>query len=158
MRNTLVTLFVLALGCRNDATGPVLGPVPATLRTVPSTATLAGQSISIEPYLWRDFMPSSPPNGQPLVAIVRVRAAGGAPLAPAIVADSLWVVMGDRVWAARAVQEQPRSATGAYLEVIARNGPKWGPGVRVDVIARIRDAAGNVVHVRAADQLIGRTD
>ncbi len=158
MRNTLVILSVLAMGCHDGATGPILGRVPATLRTAPSTASLAGQSISIEPYLWRDFMPSSPPNGRPLVVIVRVRAAGGAALASHIAADSLWVVMGEEMWAARAVQEQPRSATGAYLEVVAREGPKWGPAVRVDVVARIRDGAGNIVYIRAVDQLIGRTD
>jgi S-formylglutathione hydrolase FrmB len=151
-------LLLLAVACGGGTTEPVLGRAPDDFRAAPAAARLAGQSVSIEPFLWRDFQPISPPDGKPLTAVVRVRAAGGATLAAEVTADSLWVISGDQAWAARAVQEQPRSATGAYLEVVARNGPKWGPGVRVDVVVRVRDGGGAVAYVRAADQLIGRTD
>lgn len=151
-------LVVLSTACGGSATEPAVGPVRADLEAAPAAVTLAGQSVSVEPYLWRDFASISPPDGRPLVASVRLRAAGGVPLAADVTADSVWVISGPEAWAARAVQEQPRSATGAYLEVVARNGPKWGPGMRVDVVVRARDGAGRVVYVRAADQPIARTD
>jgi len=56
------------------------------------------------------------------------------------------------------VEEQPRGAGAAAFAVVARNGPKWGPGVEVDVVVRLRDAAGHGVLLQAPGQLIGRTD
>lgn len=159
MRRALISLLLLlSTSCSDSVTDPAVGPVRPDLRAAPTAATLAGQSVSIESYLWRDFAPISPPDGKPLIAVVRLNAADGAPLAPGVTADSVWVISEMEAWAARAVQEQPRSSTGAYLEVVARDGPKWGPGVRVDVVVRARDVLGRVVYVRAADQLIHRTD
>lgn len=154
MRKIAFTLLAVVLSACESATEPRLTTVRGELVTAPTTVTLAGQSVSIEPYLWRDFMPTSPPDGKPLIAAVRIRAAGAA-LSSTVTADSIWVISESSAWASRAMQEIARSEV---LEVIARNGPKWGPGARVDVVVRLRDQTGRVVYVRAADQLIARTD
>ena len=160
LRSRLV-LLVLTTACADGATEPRLERVSSGLQLAPATAIIAGQTVTIEPYLWRDFQPGTPssgPPGRPLAVALRVRTSDGAALAMDVAADSVWVVNGDRAWAARAVQEVPRSLTGAYLEVMARNGPRWEPGLRVDVVARVRDGAGRVAYLRAADQLINRAD
>jgi hypothetical protein len=41
---------------------------------------------------------------------------------------------------------------------VARDGPKWGPGIEVDVVIRLRDAAGRHVLLQAREQLVHRTD
>ena len=158
MRLSIVlTAAVLALAACSgeDTTGPT---TPAELRSAPAAVSVAGQTLVLEAHLWRDFMPVSPPDGKPLVAVLRVKAQGGGAPSAGVQADRVWVVNGDAVWEATPVEEHPRGAMGPWLEVVARDGPKWGPGIRVDVIVRLRDAAGRSYLVRAADQLIGRTD
>jgi len=153
----VVSLLSLLGACRS-ATEPAVGPVGAEVLAAPTRAVVAGQSVHLDTYLWRDFMPVSPPDGKPLIAVARILADSGATVGAAVTADSLWVIADGRAWAARATEEQPRSATGAGFEVVARDGPKWGPGVRVDVVVRLHDGTGGTVYVRAADQLIRRTD
>jgi hypothetical protein len=62
------------------------------------------------------------------------------------------VIFGDQVWTADVEQAQ------GTQDWVARDGPKWGPGVRVDVVARLRESIGKEVLVRASDRLIQRTD
>jgi hypothetical protein len=146
------------LGACRAATEPVVRPPSAEVRVAPTQALVAGQRLHLDAYVWRDFMPSSPPDGRPLIVVARVRPDSGASVGAAVTADSLWVIADGQAWAARATEEQPRAATGAGFEVVARNGPKWEPGTRVDVVVRLRDGAGQAVYVRAADQLIQRTE
>lgn len=152
----LFACIAAASGC-DTATEPSIATARPDLSSAPSTGVIAGQNVTIEPYLWRDFMPSSPPDGKPLTVVVRIRAVGTA-LSLSVSADSIWVISQNQAWGSRAAQEQARSATGDLLEVVARDGPKWGPGASVDVVVRLRDNTGRFIYVRAADQLINRTD
>jgi hypothetical protein len=70
----------------------------------------------------------------------------------AVRVERIWVLFGDQVWSAGADQ------VPGTQDWVARGGPKWGPGVRVDVVARLREAGGEDVLVRAADRIIQRTD
>ncbi len=42
--------------------------------------------------------------------------------------------------------------------MVARNGPKWGPDIKVDVVVRIVDRAGNEYLLKASNQKIERTE
>ena len=44
------------------------------------------------------------------------------------------------------------------LEKIARDGPKWGPGIQVDVVVRLLDKEELFYLLKAENQLIQRTD
>ena len=122
----------------------------------PDLVTMEGATVRAEAYLWRDFAPSSPPDGQPLVATLRIQTTDGSLIPPTLTADSAWLYNGGAVWATTVVQEQPRNAT--YFEVVARNGPKWGPGIEVDVVVRLRDSAGRSLLLQAPRQFIFRSD
>ena len=102
-----------------------------------------------------DFQPISPPDGKPLIAVLRVKAADGAALAATFHVDGAWVINGAEVWTASVGDEKLASA---YYEVVARDGPKWGPNVSVDVVVRIREPSGSSKLLRAAAQVIQRTD
>jgi hypothetical protein len=104
--------------------------------------------------MWRDFMPISPPDGRPLAAVLTIRTEDGSPVPPTITADTSWVIHDADVWTA-AVEERPRAETAPAYEVIARNGPKWGPGITVDVVVRLIDSTGRAFRLRAAAQPIG---
>lgn len=147
----VVGCATLAGACHATSGTPSL----AELRAVPMEAVVDGRTLYVESYLWRDYMPITPPEGKPLTALFRVRAReGGA--APAVTVDSAWVVYGSSVWAT-APRMEHAPATSGELELIARNGPLWPAGSTVDVVLRVRGSRG-ITLLRAPQQLIRRTD
>ncbi len=155
MSRTLVVVGWLFAAC-GDGVNP-LAPVPRDVLRAPERATVGDVTVRLETYLYRDFAPSSPPDGKPLIAGLRVSSVNGGALPSWLGADSVWVLNSAAVWVAKVVQEQPRSDP-SYVDVVAREGPKWGPGIEVDVVVQLHDAGGNRVFLRARAQSIHRTD
>lgn len=105
---------------------------------------LDGVRVELQVSLNRDFMPIAPPDGKPLTLSVQLPAG-------AFSVEQVWVLLGSEMW--RAPPEQiPGTTTW-----VARDGPKWGPGLTVDVVARVRSSRVSARLVRAADQPIGAT-
>jgi hypothetical protein len=150
----VATAIMLLSGCDPPTT---ISPEPQPLLDAPTQVRVDGHDLTLEAYLWRDFQPISPPDGKPLVAVLRVKTADGRPFPAGVTADQVSVVYGDQVWTAPAHQEQP-SSHPAVLAVVARDGPRWGPEVTVDVVVRLRGPGGSEFLLRAPDQRIHRTD
>jgi hypothetical protein len=162
----LVGLATLLLaGCGSELTRPVLSPsdlvAPAELarvRAATGSVTAEGALLRLSTYLWRDFMPSAPPDGEPLRAVLRMTTADSSAFPPALHADAAWILNGRDVWATWVRETRQRLPGDPTLEVSAEGGPKWGPGIEVDVVVRLRDAAGRASYLRARKQMIHRTD
>ena len=137
---------------------PTLVPVTSELRGAPQVIAVGGVTVQLGTYLWRDFQPITPPDGKPLIAVLRVTSVDAAAIPATLQADSAWVLNADLAWAAAVREEQPRGASPSAFEVVARGGPKWGPGVTVDVVVRLHDDTGRQVLVQARGQLIARTE
>jgi len=128
------------------------------LQAAPERIVINGSEYTLETYLWRDFMPVSPPDGQPLVAVVKVKSPGETAVSSKIDATRLWVVKGKEIWETEFTNEQ-RSTVGDTLEKVGRNGPKWGPRITVDVIVKVIDLRNNKEYLlKAPNQDINRTD
>lgn len=162
MRGRLVDLLpavlsCLALGCPS----PVIPSVPLEeLLSAPLEIEVAGRIFTLETDLWRDFMPVSPPDGSDLRAVVRITAVDLQPFPPELDADRLWVINGRNVWET-AFSGENRPPDGLHphqLEKLARGGPKWETGIRVEVVVRVVARTGLSYLLRAADQPIHRTD
>ena len=158
-----VTLTVMLLSCSDS--GVPVSPVPPDisideLLAVPDTVMVQSTTLTLSTAIWRDFMPFSPPDGKPLIATAYVDAIDTVTFPSSIRADAIWIVYAGEVWKSFFTSEipPPNPLTPNRLERIARNGPKWGPDVYVDVVVRILDSQGNAHLVRAAHQWIGRTD
>ncbi|MGA9116968.1 MAG: hypothetical protein WB626_09360 [Bacteroidota bacterium] len=166
MREVLAGILLMSLAGCSDAGSPMPGdriPIPdiavADLLAVPETTQVDGRKLVLSTYLWRDFMPVSPPDGRPLAAILHVDATDSLRLPAGLDADALWIVWTDRVWksyCAGPTQGDPARPYG--LQRSASGGPRWGPHVSVDVIVRILDAGGGMHLLRASHQWIHRTD
>jgi len=133
---------------------------PDQLEKAADTLMIHEVKLAIETYLWRDFMPQSPPDGKPLRAAVSVIPINKEFLPEGIDADKLWIINGQEVWSAtlKSVRENISTENLTKLEKMAHDGPKWGPGISVTVVIQIIDQQGNSYLLKAKDQLIHRTD
>ena len=159
----LVTL--LLAGCGSDLTRPDLSPsglvAPAELarvRAATDSVTTEGALLRLSTYLWRDFMPAALPDGDPLRVRLRITTANSSAFPSTLRADAAWILNGRDVWATWVQETRQRPPDYPALEVGADGGPKWGPGIEVDVVVRLRDVAGSAWYLRARKQSIQRTD
>jgi opacity protein-like surface antigen len=155
LRTARLAVLVSLLSAAACAT-EVLEPLPvAELQAAPTSLTVGTGTIVLDPYLWRDFMPIAPADGQPLVAVIRLKTGSGSAYGGNAEIDRVWVVNGSGVWTAQEIES--RQAATAEYEVAARNGPKWGPGINVDVVVRIQ-VGGVRSLLRMSNVPIHRTD
>jgi hypothetical protein len=100
------------------------------------------------------------PDGEPLIGIFRVYSADSTALPEDFAVEAAWLVDGTEIWATYFTgEEPPESEQQPYLWYeVARRGPKWGPGITVDAVVRIRNADGVAYLLRAPGQQIWRTD
>jgi len=148
--------LVAALACGSPSSPGV--PPEEDPRAAPTSVGLAGKTLVLSASLWRDFQPISPPDGKALAGVLRVSAADGSGVPLSVTADSAWLFMGSQAWQTTPVESGLRDGASPIYELAVRDGPKWGPGVAVDVVVRLRDGSGPSMLLRAAGQLIQRTD
>lgn len=154
MSRSLVVVALFACMSCSDAEAPKL----SELQAAPEAIVVAGSAFSLKAELWRDFMPVAPPNGQPLAVVGQLCTLDKA--VPAnLTIDRVSVVFGTEIWTAAIDHVVEVTSTTCGAQFVAAGGPKWGPGVTVDVIVRVREGGpGRTFLLRAANQPIGRTD
>lgn len=127
------------------------------LSTAAREVVVSGQQYTLSTTLWRDFQPISPPDGKPLTALVNIIETGSRAIPTDLKADSIWVMNGDEIWGTLFSSETRPENSPHILEKIARDGPKWGPDIAVDVVVRLVDSNEKTYLLRADDQMIGST-
>src|SRR5688572_4712805 len=68
------------------------------LKAAPQQIEINGRQYTLETYLWRDFMPISPPDGKPMKAIVRVTAVDQKQFPDDLSVDHVWIVNEAEIW------------------------------------------------------------
>lgn len=113
-------------------------------------------------------MPGSPgwgPNGSPLMVAVKITSADKQALPSGIRMERVWVLYGEESWEVSDLRGRKpgqdgdnegwiRCSTLPVCEVTVRDGPKWGPGVDVDVVVRLSDSEGRTYLLQAPNQKI----
>lgn len=153
----VLTACVLISGCSTSKpSGP---PISIDiLLSAPEQIEIDGRKYVLETYMWRDFMPITPPDGKPLIAIIWVTATDSLKFPSSVDADWLWVIKDKKLWRTRFSNKQRRAYDDYKLEKVARDGPKWGPKIQVDVVVRLVDREKKTYLLKAPNQWIGRTD
>lgn len=158
MRHLVIAAALFTLSaCSSQAPTAPDEPSTRDLTAAPTSVMLGGSTLTLDTSLWRDFMPISPPDGKPLVGVLRVRTVNGSMVPDTVRADAVWVIFGEQVWSPAAREERSRTETSPVYELVVRDGPKWGPNVTVDVVVRLREASGPGLLLRAANQPIRGT-
>ena len=135
-------------------------PTIDELLAAPLTIDLGGKTLRLTTAMWRDFQPISPPDGKPLIAVFYVMTTDSTEFPAGVRFDHAWVVLERQVWSTGFTgEERPPSEQLSWQQVeVARNGPRFGPGVTAEAVVRVRDADGETCLLRATDQPIERTD
>lgn len=159
-------ILALSAGCGGTETppfNPILHPVPnytlEELRAAPEQEVKFGGIVfAVDAELWRDFMPVSPPDGGPLVAYVEATAVGESAFPGEVTAVYLWVIKDAEVWGVKMGYDPTIPRPAGTRVYVAREGPKWGPGIAVEVVVGFRTTSGGVHLVRLSSVPIQRSD
>ncbi len=125
-------------------------PESPSVASAPERVKIDGHEYTLIANAWRDFQPVAPPDGQPLIVMVNASAVDASALPADLSLDQVWVLNGKDKWSAKPGSSSPS-------EAVVRGGPKWGPGIKVDVVARLKRGKQTRL-VRAAGVEIKRTD
>jgi len=121
----------------------------AAVAAAPESAKVDGRAYTMTAYVWRDFQPIAPPDGRPLAVVVKVTTVDGKPILNDLSLDRVWVVNARQQWSAAPValtnkrSQVPTPFPGELvpptrLDATVHDGPKWGPSIKVDVVARLK--------------------
>ena len=140
-------------GNDNNGNGNELIPIEAV-----DTLIIGSNSFILDAFLWRDFMPISPPDGQPMISINWLICTNEIAIPDNISLVKQFVIFGDLVWKAYYTDEEGVPQPAHKIQRVSRNGPKWGPNIYVDVIAQVYDSNTNKTHfVRRKNVFVIRT-
>jgi hypothetical protein len=154
VRAVIVSLAWLATNACGDN---LVDPRWDDIDSAPTVLRVEHIDVTLEADLWRDFQPVAPPDGRGLAAVVRLTVDPFSGFRPDVVIESLHVVYGDEIWSSVPEKVPEPGGLGVLVEAISRNGPKWGPNVSVDVVAKVRTPDGTSL-LKAPSVLIQRTD
>lgn len=161
MRSVIASFFLgLSLSACSLFEGDDAPEAPplSQLHASAEVLTVGGKDLVLSTSLSRDFMPIAPPEGRALIAVFYISTSDSSAFPDGVTSDAAFVVNGDEVWATYYTGEDQEYHQRPYRIVeIARNGPKWGPNVKVDAVVRLRDSSGNTYLLRSPNQLIGST-
>ena len=124
-----------------------------SLKQVPTGVEVNGTQYIADAYLWRDFMPMSPPDGKPLRSSVTISTSDSTTISPDIMLIRQAVVGDNQLWE-KEIEETER--TDISVKGFSKGGPKWNPGTKVDVVIEFK-VNGEKYKVRAADITIEKT-
>lgn len=157
----LLVLLLLPASCADDGPScpaPDLDGEPPPLGTTPETLAVGSQAFFLDCYLWRDFMPISPPGGRLLIAVIRLTEVDSLPIEVDVRMTHLWVIYGNQCWSTGFTSEERPYIPDYQREKVARCGPKWGPDVTVDLITEVRTAGQDRHYLKSVDVPIWRTE
>jgi hypothetical protein len=152
-----ICLFLTVFGCQaTDGLTPSIAL--EDLLDAPVSVSIGGRDFILETFLWRDFMPISPPDGKPLIAIVWTVATDSLAVPSSLECDRIYVILDNELWeSALAPPDGSGNGEDYKLERVARDGPKWGPDIAVDVVVRLF-YDNEYYFLRVPQQWIYRTD
>lgn len=161
MKNYLVFLVLIAMGlysCEKEETkGAEIKNDPALaaeLKASPETIVIGNNSLLLETYLWRDFMPDGNTRGSALFSVNKLTGDVGAAIPESISLKKQYVIKGDEIWISD--YSEVRNSPANVLEGVVRDGPEWGPDINVDVVCEF-ERGGQTFRIMAKSQKIHAT-
>ena len=124
------------------------------IKSSPEQIAIENSRLTLYTYFWRDFMPGVEENGSHLMGVIQFEGQTGAILSNSISLSKLYVINGSDIWICDVFET--RIGYNDIWETVVRNGPKWGPGIDVDVICEF-ESLGQSYRLMAKSQTINAT-
>ena len=161
----IVALFVVGLlfvlSCNSnpeDTSGTRPGLLESVLNVAPATATVAQVDYIAKVYPYRDFMPVRGQAERGLIAIAQICRGDFLAIPRDLHLKHIWVFQGRECWSAELGEEQEDFGSGVCRVAVAREGPKWQPGSKVDVVIGFVIGDSGMYIVRTATTEIEQAD
>ncbi len=154
--NFLLALgFLLLMACQNNHS--VEG---ADKSSEPQELPMSASPLFLGTELFRNFQPMASSDGQPLVAVLTITSTlpDSSSYLNGIKVQSIKIVFGSKIWEPKEWETRYPIGVQVGLEIVARNGPKWGPNVDVDVFVVGSSPDGTPFTIEARKQNIGRVE
>ena len=127
----------------------------AELRSSPETILIGSSYLILKTYVWRDFMPIAEEDGSKLFCTSKLTDVDQLSIPTSINLNKLYVIKGDEIW--KANYSETNRNVNYILEGLAKDGPKWGPDIEVDVVCEFENS-GTVYRILAKSQWINKTE
>jgi hypothetical protein len=82
-----LSFVAVLVGCGMTATGPS-DVSRAQLASAPTRVVTDGVGVTLTAFLTRDFMPTSPPDGNPPAGVLRIKTENGTPVSESVVVNA----------------------------------------------------------------------
>lgn len=107
------------------------------LKSAPSEIKLEGKSLTLEAYIWRDFMPTTDTFvNTGIMGSIKIKTSDSTQIPSALKVTKLWILNKDSVWETRPVRTNLLAPD--ILEVFVSRGPSWDKGIKTDVVTEIK--------------------
>ncbi len=107
------------------------------LKSAPSEIKLEGKSLTLEVYIWRDFMPTTDTFvNTGIMGSIKIKTSDSSQIPTSLNVTKLWILNKDSVWETKPVRTN--LLTPDVLEIFVSRGPSWDKGIKTDVITEIK--------------------
>jgi hypothetical protein len=121
------------------------------LAQAPATITVGGKKLTLQVEGINNRMPTVGARTRTgIYFIIRLKTTDRSAMPRGVTFDAVYGVQGKRKWETRKF-DGPRGRVSSMVEIVARNAPAWTVSGKIDVIVRLRDAAGKEHLIRAAN-------
>lgn len=160
MKNTiliLISLYLTLTACNKEkydsevTNDPVFAQV---LKSAPEQLTVDNLNFELRTSLWRDFMPIAEEDGSPLMAVNDLVEKDSLAISEEVKLKKLYVIQEHKIWTT--TYSNIKQVDDHVLTGGAKGGPKWGPGVAVDVVCEF-EIAGQIYRILAKSQPVEGT-
>ena len=154
---TILLCCLIIFGC-NGKNNSIISPDPIIddLIKSPTSIQIDSTNFVLSVYLWRDFMPISPPDGKPMLASVEILTSDSSDFPENIDADKMWVIDSTNSWETFLYDQSVHESYSILKK--ASNGPKWEIGLYLDVVVRLVQDDTLYHYLKIEDVLLRRTD
>jgi hypothetical protein len=107
------------------------------LKSAPSKIMIDGKSLTLEVYIWRDFMPTTDTFvNTGIMGSIKIKTSDSTQIPASLTVTKLWILNKDSVWETKPVRTNFLAPD--VLEIFVSRGPSWDKGIKTDVVTEIK--------------------
>jgi len=150
--NIIIICSIFIISCSDPISSPSDIPIDELL-SAPETLSIDNKNIVLNTSIYLDLMPGV--SETPMIVQINLETVDSSDIPTSINPKSLYIVNQSEVWKTFFSNESPRESEIKPFRIVkkAREGPKWGPNIFVDIIVSL-EISNKIYLIRVSDQYI----